>query len=555
MLKYAFIAFISLLASQTLANEQVFINGAIYTVNPKKPWAEAVHINNGVIEFVGDNAAALANASQSATVTNLHGKMMLPGFHDVHTHPLEARSPFSGTCLLNSEEEDAENFIDELRACAPYQQGGTDWVLGSGHSVFTLLNSERPPVEILDESIPNRPAAMMEATSHSIWVNSLALEYAGIDKNTRNPPGGVIVRDSNTGNPTGILFDSAGDLVFDHAWAATPTIKQFNYEGLLSALAELNKHGITSVVSGRTYWRRQFQDAWLRAERENTLTVRAMLGLWAYPSQPDATQIPALQKLYRKDVNNLLNIRQIKVYADGILINTTAAMQQPYREVLGNIPSNNGLNYFSQDRLARYIQALPNFDFHIHAIGDRGVHEALNAIQTAQQTNARHRLTHLEIVNPKDYPRFTQLNVTADMQVAGDFTQPSHWPEARPFIGNRANKLVPLKDLHQAKARITLSSDWDVSTLNPFVGIQNALTRAPQNLPDLAAAIQAYTLNGAYVMRQETITGSIETGKQADLIVLSQNIFDLPVQKIHQTQVLMTILNGKIIYQWSEQNG
>ncbi|RKZ48613.1 MAG: amidohydrolase [Candidatus Parabeggiatoa sp. nov. 3] len=326
---------------------------------------------------------------------------------------------------------------------------------------------------------------------------------------------------------------------------------KLNYEGLLDALWLLNKNGITSVCEARTYWKRGFQDAWLRAEQENTLTVRAVLGLWAYPSMADAAQLSGIKALYRNNPNDLLRISQIKLYNDGILINSTAAMLAPYLEKLGNIPSNNGLNYFTEERLTRYIAELEpvGFDFHIHAIGDRAVRESINAIEAAQSSSGRHRLTHLEVVSPADYPRFKALNITADMQVAGTFSNPEHWAENEFLIGDRGNNLIPLKGLHEAGARITLSSDWDVSTLNPFVGMQNALTRAPQNLPDLATVIHAYTMNPAYVMRQETKVGSIEVGKEADLIVLDKNLFEIPIQSISQTQVLMTFLQGEIVYE------
>jgi len=529
----------------------VLINGKIYTVNPQQPWAEAVYIENGVINYVGDNQTAKTKAGKAAKVIDLKGKMAMPGINDVHSHPLEAASLFAGTCDLKDPNIlSAEDYIPVLKQCAPWQIG-TNWVLGYGHSIFTLLDSQRTPLAILDEAIPDKPAVMMEETSHSVWVNSKALAAAGIDKNTANPPGGVIVKEPRTNAPTGILFDSAGDLVMDFAWQPTDKIKQLNYEGLLEALQQLNQHGITSVCEARTYWKRGFQDAWLRAEQQNTLTVRAVLGLWAYPSMEDAEQLKGIKALYRNNPNDLLRISQIKVYSDGILINSTAAMLAPYLEKMGNIPSNNGLNYFTEERLTRYIAELEpvGFDFHIHTIGDRAVRESINAIEAAQSSNGRHRLTHLEVVSPADYPRFKALNITADMQVAGTFSNPDHWAENEFLIGTRANNLIPLKGLHEAGARITLSSDWDVSTLNPFVGMQNALTRAPQNLPDLATVIQAYTLNPAYVMRQETKVGSIEVGKEADLIVLDKNLFEIPIQSISKTQVLMTFLQGKIVYE------
>jgi predicted amidohydrolase YtcJ len=279
--------------------------------------------------------------------------------------------------------------------------------------------------------------------------------------------------------------------------------------------------------------------------------VRAILSLWAYPLMNDNQQIAKLKTLYRNNPNDLVRVSQIKVYSDGILINSTAAMLEPYKKTLGEIPSKNGLNYFTEERMTKYVAELEKvgFDFHIHAIGDRGVREALNAIEKSQTEKGRHRLTHLEVINQKDFSRFKKSNITADIQVAGDFTNPKNWKENEFLIGDRTKNFIPLKSLFDAGARITLSSDWDVSGLNPFVGMQNALTRNPQNLSDLQTVIKAYTLNAAYTMRQETTVGSIEVGKQADLIVIDQNLFEIPVNQISKTKVLQSFLKGEKVYQ------
>lgn len=218
------------------AKAQLFFNADVYTVNEKQPLAEAVYVVDGKIAFVGSEADARAQAATGAEMIDLEGAMLMPGIQDVHMHPLEARSSFAGTCVLNSDEENAENFVAELKACAP-DQLATDWVLGSGHSVFTLLEADRLPVEILDEAIPDRPALMMEETSHSVWVNSKALALAGIDKNSPNPVGGVIVKDPDTGEPTGLLFDAAGDVLMSLAWLPTDAIKKTELRGLAGCIA------------------------------------------------------------------------------------------------------------------------------------------------------------------------------------------------------------------------------------------------------------------------------------------------------------------------------
>ena len=183
------------------------------------------------------------------------------------------------------------------------------------------------------------------------------------------------------------------------------------------------------------------------------------------------------------------------------------------------------------------------------AIGKRGEHEALNEIEKSGSSNGRHRLTHVEYVDPVDYPRFAQLNVTADAQVAGDFTQPANWFGNNYLVDASLNEnIIPLRSLADQGARITLSSDWDVSSLNPFVGLQNAVTRNPQALT-LEEAIKAYTINAAYTMRHEDVVGSIEVGKEADFIVLDQNLFEIPVEDISLTRVLETYLQGELVYQ------
>lgn len=541
-------------AERTEGADLVLHQGIIYTVNADQPWAEAVAIVDGALVFVGTNANAAAWINDNTEVIDLNGRLVLPGLHDVHAHPLEAGSPVAGTCVLS--DGDPEAMIAIIQACAPHQIG-TDWVLGWGHFIGDLLEADRSPRAILDEAVPNRPAIMMEQTSHSVWVNSLALEQAGITATTPDPPGGVILKDPDTGEPDGILLDNAGNLLMDHALAPTAELADLHYEGLLYGLEQLAQHGITSVADARTYWGRNYHRVWQRAEAENTLTARAVLGLWAYPHQSDE-QLTTLRALYANHPDKLVKLSQIKVYVDGIVTNTTAAVHEPYQLDLEFTPDNRGLNYFDQARLTHFITELGavDFDFHIHAIGDRGVHEALNAIEAATQANGttathRHRLTHLELIAPADFDRFRALGVLADFQVAGDFTLPAHFPEAEPFIGDRAYRTIPLRSLHDAGAHITLSSDWDVSDLSPFVGMQHALTRGQESLPDLETVIRAYTLNGAYALRQEDLVGSLEVGKLADLVVLDQNLFNIPIDQIATTQVLLTMLEGETVYRAS----
>jgi predicted amidohydrolase YtcJ len=534
-------------ASQS--NEQFYKNGQIYTVNASQEWAEAMLVRNGIIIAIGTEAGVRNQASGNAQIIDLNNKMVMPGIHDVHLHPLEAASN-NFQFILNETETDPENYAADIQK-ALNNKPNAAWTLGWGFDIYTLFDATREPIEILDDISTTQPIAVMELTSHSIWVNSKALELAGIDENSASPAGGIIMKDDN-GFPNGLLIDNAGNQIIDLAIASIPNNEQNDYDGLLNfALPELAKNGITSICDARTYWKRNHHLTWQKVEDEGNLTVRVNLGLWLYPTENDLSQISSLKSLYSNDPNSFLKINQIKLYADGIIINTTAAMEDDYLFDLFKLTTNNGLNYVSESRISQYISALEptGFDFHIHAIGNRGVNEGLNAIEQSSNGNGRHRLTHVEYVLPADYLRFNQLNVTADAQVAGDFTQPANWHETDEFIGaalNNAN--IPIKSLLQANARITLSSDWDVSSLNPFIGLQNAVTRVPQEL-SLANAIKAYTINAAYVMRQESQVGTLEAGKEADFIILSQNLFAIQANQINQTQVLKTYLKGELIYE------
>lgn len=527
----------------------VLTNGAIYTVNPEQPWAEAVVIKNSKIAYIGNQDGAKKYLDDDSQVIDLKGKLVLPGIHDTHLHPLEAGSD-RVSCILDTDLGITDN-LNIVADCAR-NHPGSDWLLGWGHSLESLLETESSPVALLDAVESERPIAIMEFTSHSVWVNSKALELAGIDAQTPPPTGGAILKDTN-GEPNGILLDAAGDLVFELALAPTPALKRANYEGLLYGLEQVAKNGITSIVDARVYWQRGYLDAWYKAQAEGTLTARTVLSLWAYPDMEDSAQLAKLKSMYSNDPESMLRVNQIKLYSDGILHNATAALHDPYLDYFAEVGAY-GLNYFNAQRLAHYTAELEKtgFNMHIHAIGDRGVTEALDAIAFAQNQNGklgRHRITHVEMVQEADKPRFAELDVIADFQLAGDFTKPEHHGDMAPLIGQRAYSMLPVRDLYNSGATITLSSDWDVSSLSPFVGMQNALTRGDQSLPDLAAVIEAYTLNGAYVMGQEDKTGSLEPGKYGDMIVLDRNIFTIPKEQISKTQVEMTIVGGEIVYQ------
>ncbi len=527
------------------SNQVLYTNGNFYTVNFTQPRAEAMLVENGIIISIGSLIEVQEIADTNVKEVNLGGKFVMPGIHDVHMHPLEASSSnFDFT--IEDDVFDAELYYDDIFA-ASNAKPGNDWLLGWGHYIHTIIEADRNPKEILDDVSTTRPIAIMEQSSHSFWVNSKALELAGITIDSEHPIGGIIMRDEND-EPNGILVDNSGNVLLDMVLQPSLESEQKDYDGMIDfGFSQLTKYGITSFSDARTYWKRNHHKTWQKLANDGQLTARANLGIWIYPAEDDDSQIAGIKELYDDDDSDMLRSNQIKVYMDGIVHNTTAAIHSDYKLDLFGETTNNGLNYITRERLEKYIKALEplGYDFHIHAIGNRGIHEALNAIENAGSTSGRHRITHCEIIDPDDLPRFAELNVTADCQVAGDFSNPDHWHYNDEFIDAAlSDNLVPIKSLLANGARLTLSSDWDVSTLNPFVGMQNAVIRVPQNI-SLKEAVEAYTIQPAYVMRQEDKVGSLEVGKEADFIVLSQNIFEVPVTSISNTTVISTFLLGE----------
>lgn len=525
--------------------------GAVYTADADGTRAEAVAVTDGEIVWVGDAAGGEARIGSDTAVIDADGGSVLPGFIDGHVHPIEAGSTLMGDCLLDPWAS-AASLIPVLQACAEGDTK-TGWVLGWGHSIYALWDEPRMPKDVMDEAIPDVPAAMMEETSHSVWANSAALAAAAIDADTPQPAGGVIVKDAATGEPTGLLLESAGDLVLEIPLAASTINDQVNYEGLLWSLEQLASHGITSVGDARAFVDRNYPAIWARAEVEGALTARANLALWADARHDDATQLAAFAPM--RDDDGLLRVTQVKLYADGITSHGTAALLEPYVVDLG-VAGPTGMNHFDAERLAWWVAELEllGLDAHIHAIGDRGIREALDAVEAARVANpeleGRHRVTHVEYLHPDDVPRFAALDVVADIQTTGWWVQPEYMHDEDWLLGADRidDEFLRLRDLHDAGASVVLSSDWDVSDMNPLLGISHALSRGEQSLPSLEAALRAYTIEPARLLRQEELTGSIEVGKAADLVVLDRDLFAVDADEIAQAQVEATLLEGEVVY-------
>ncbi|PEK09161.1 amidohydrolase [Bacillus toyonensis] len=549
----------SALPSQ-LPKNVVFKNGTIYTSNEKQEMAEAIEIKDGKITFVGSNKDVEKLINKDTKVINLQGRQLLPGFVDNHNHIFEAKSPAAGNCSVSPDAALQEQ-RSYLNACKKDVKDG-EWISGTGFSLEELLKNmdekseQQTPLQVLDELFPNNPVLIMERTSHSVWVNSKALELAGINKDTKDPQGGRIIRDPETGEPFGILYDTAGDIVMEKAWNAQPNLFEKNYEGLLDGLDEVAKNGITTVGDGRLYWKRGWLDVWNKVNDEKKLTSRVVLRPWVYPNLNEAEQIEYFQKIKRDDLSSRMLINQVKMYSDGISINSTAKTLEKYKfEWFKGTPY--GLNYIPEEKMKWWLTELNKLGYGalIHTIGDSGVRESLNAIEAAKKegTKQPYTLTHVEMVEDSDMNRFAHLGVSADFQVGHDFAEdPKQSWASTYFTDQQMKRIMPLGQIWKTGANVSLSSDWDVNELNPLVTISNALNIDEKGLSNVQAAIDAYTIKPAKALGLDKITGSIEVGKSADIVILNEDITKMSVDKIPSVKVLMTVLQGEVVYHKGE---
>ncbi|QFY01032.1 amidohydrolase family protein [Bacillus cereus] len=539
-----------------LPKNVVFKNGTIYTSNEKQDIVEAVAVKEGKITFVGSNKDVEEFINEDTKVVDLQGRFILPGFVDNHNHIFEAKSPAAGNCSV-SPDASLQKQRSYLKACKKGVKDG-EWISGTGFSLEELLkdmdekSEHQTPLQVLDEFFPNNPVLIMERTSHSVWVNSKALELAGINRDTKDPQGGRIIRDSETGEPFGILYDTAGDIVMEKAWNSQPNLFEKNYEGLLDGLDEVAKNGITTVGDGRLYWKRGWLDVWNKVNDEKKLTSRVVLRPWVYPNLNEAEQMEYFKKIKRDDVSSRMLINQVKMYSDGISINSTAKTLEKYKfEWFTGTPY--GLNYIPEEKMKWWLTELNKIGYGalIHTIGDGGVRESLNAIEAAKKEGANqpYTLTHVEMVENSDIDRFAKLGISADFQVGHDFAEDPKQSWASTYFTNQQMKrIMPLGRIWKTGANVSLSSDWDVNELNPLVTISNALSIDEKGLSDVYAAIDAYTIKPAKALGLDNITGSIEVGKSADMVLLNEDITKMSADKIPNAKVLVTVLQGEVVY-------
>jgi predicted amidohydrolase YtcJ len=535
----------------------VLLNGGIYTVDAERSWAEAAAVRDGVFVEIGPNAAIEPLVGPDTRVIDLAGRMALPGFHDAHVHPT-----MGGYALLGCDLDglgSVETIIEKVTACALETDQG--WLEGHAFNL-SLFGQDGPHKSLLDAVSMTRPIILWASDGHNAWANSVALELAGITADMADPPLGVIERDAD-GSPSGTLRETAQELV--RTVMPKPTLES-NVEALRAGIQHLNSFGVTSFI-----------DAWVGLEdyqsyqavdRAGDLTARVVTSLtyesgFAKHQGEEFDQVLAGRNEFESE---RLNHDSVKLFLDGVLEGETAALVEPYVGMHGK----RGDLILEPEALNA---AVTRFDamglqVHMHAIGDRAVRAGLDAFEAARRQNGasdnRHHISHLQLIHVDDIERFAALDTAANFQAL--WAWPDDWIMELnlPVLGEeRVQGMYPIASVARAGGRIVGGSDWNVSSANPLDAIETAVRRQDafaaggptlneNERVELAAMIDAYTINAAWVMHHENITGSIEVGKRADLVVLDRDLFAVPASEINEAKVVMTLLDGMTVWPRTE---
>ena len=534
--------------------ETVIVNARIYTVNAKQPWAEALAIRGDKILAVGKAKDIAAYRGASTKVVDAQGKLVLPGFTDCHIHFMEGSLGLTRVDLNGTKSvAEIQKRVKEYAVAHPK----AEWIEGMGWLYSTFGAVALPDKKFLDEVVPDRPVYLQAYDGHSSWANSKALALAGITRETPDPPGGKIVRDAK-GEATGALKESAGDLV---AKVTPKPTHEERVAALRLGMHEANKFGLVRVHSaGQDF---EWLDLYNELRQKQLLSLRFYIAYFLDPPELKADDIEQIEQARRTYHDDWISGGVVKTMLDGVIEAHTAAMLPPYSDD----PEQAGKMFWEP---AKYQQAVTELDrrgmqIFTHAIGDKSVRLALDAYQQASETNhtsdARPRIEHIETISAQDIPRFGKQGVIASFQPLHAYPNENVlnvW--ARNAGPERTQRAWVWHSIESTGGVLAFGSDWPVVTLNPWPGVQNALTRktaegdppngfVPQERISLEHAIRAYTLGAAFAGHRERIEGSIEPGKLADLIILARDLFKIEPNQIADMEVLLTMVGGKTVYQ------
>lgn len=533
--------------------EAIVINARIVTMDPLQPAAQALAISGGRVAALGSDGDIRALATRQTRVIDAGGRLVLPGFQDTHIHLQDSGQDYSQNADL-SQCRSVEALVGTLADFARSHE--RPWVHGTGwySGIFGAHNLTR---QVLDRAVPDRPCMIVASDGHNACMNSPGLRAAGIEDDTPDPPNGHIVRDDG-GAAAGLLYEDA--IAWVEGRLPPPSDAAFA-DGVRWAAALANRHGITGVIDARVEERHVRVYRGLAAR--DALTLRVASTALVRASDTTAQAVERLSDFRAQSRQGLFRVHSAKFFLDGVIENRTAAMIAPYSDAAGG----NAPLMFEPRQIAEMFAAFDaaRFQIHVHAIGDMATRAALDGMEAAQGRNGAwpglHQIAHIQFIDPADIARFHALGVMANVQPLWARHEVSVDDLSVPVVGpERAKWIYAFRSLRDAGARMALSSDWGVSTLNPFEIIETAVTRQPPRrestvppfLPEQrltrAEAVAGYTTQAAAAAWRQDDTGSLAPGKAADLIVLDRDVFACDAHDIGDTQVLLTLLAGREVH-------
>ncbi len=530
-------------------------NGAIYTVDGARSWAETIAVDDGRIVYVGNDAGAKDYIGPQTEVIDLEGRMVLPGMQDVHIHPISGGIEANG-CDLNAATS-VDEYIAIIKKYAD-EHPNEPWIKGGGWAMSDFGPGALARKELIDAVVPDRPVILWSRDGHTTWVNSKALEIAGITKDTPDPADGRIDRNPKTGEASGSLQEGASSLVADKS---PPDSDEKRDAGLRYAIKMLNGFGITGIQDASV--NEEDLKSYRRLDESGELTMRVVGSIW-WERDQGLEQIDSIKNLRSEFTKGHIDASTVKIMQDGVLENYTGVVLEPYRSRASK--DVRGIPMVEPELLKQAVTKLDaeGFQVHFHAIGDGAVRQSLDAIEAARTANGdlghRHHISHIQLIHPDDQPRFRQLNVIANFQPLWAMADDYITELTLPFISkDAATYLYPIASMEKSGAVVAFGSDWSVSSANPFEEMETAITRMeatskpttpfmPEERIGLPEALAAFTINAAYTNRDEANTGSLEVGKRANLAVLDRNLFDIPATEISDTKVLVTLFEGKAVH-------
>jgi predicted amidohydrolase YtcJ len=545
----------------TDAADRVFLNGVVYTVDAERRRAKAVAIKDGKIIYVGDEAGLSVHTGPDTERIDMEGGMLLPGFHDSHIHILtEVMSDDECDVLrVPTEQEVAE----KLKGCAEVRGHGEDrWITGGGWGEW-LWPEANPQKGLLDLLFPDRPVYLVSSFGHAAWVNSKALEIAGIDADTEDPEAGIIERDPETGEPSGTLRETAMALV---SKKIPPFTLEQRKKRVRAGIALSHANGITAVIEPGVG--PEHIEQLLAVHDDGDFNIRAVaslspIGWHAGVFGENVFDFIASRDDWRRPN---INVDSVKIYMDGVIEYGTSPLLEPYEDPAYG----SGAFFYEQDIVDDYFTRLDalGLQIHVHAIGDAAIRRALDGFEAMRAANGmsdnRHQIVHLQLIHEDDRPRFGELNVGAVFQSLWAYPDPAAMELDIPMLGKeRTWQMYPIASVQESGGRIVGGSDYFVTDLNPLLAIETAMTRQnpwtnegevlnEDEGVDLATMLDAYTINGAYQMKLDDVQGSIEVGKRADFVILDRNLFEIPASEISDARVVMTVFDGRTVYELAD---